>query len=311
MIVAITGGSGFIGSHLAQRHLQQGDEVRLLSRQKNQNIVGAKYFFADLSDPKSDYRHFVKNADVLYHCAGEVINESLMKSLHVEGTQRLMDEALGNVGRWIQLSSVGAYGLCRTGVISEKSPESPVGIYEKTKTEADLIVKTSGIPFVILRPSNVFGLKMSNQSLFQLIERIKKGHFFYLGKKGARVNYVHVDDVVSALMEGAINNSALGNIYNLSQTIYLEQMVKAILSHQDDQIIMRLPEWPIKKLALIFRGVAKFPLSVSRINALTNRCSYQSDKIKDQIGFEFDFTLAQRFQAFSQNNEKREYFERK
>ena len=100
----------------------------------------------------------------------------------MDGTQRLVDLAKGKIGRWVQLSSMGAYGVCRNGVLTEDSLEQPSGTYEQTKTEADEIIKRSGIPFVILRPSNVFGSSMSNNSLFDLMEMLRKGFFFTLAQ---------------------------------------------------------------------------------------------------------------------------------
>ena len=165
MIIAITGGSGFIGRNLVSSHIEQGDEVRLLSRKKILNDSYIKYFVGDLSNPDVDLSNFLESVDILYHCAGEVNNESLMQELHINGTQRLVDAALGRVGRWVQLSSVGVYGKCRSSVMTESSKEHPVGVYEITKAESDKVIRTSGIPYVIVRPSNVFGNDMNNQSL--------------------------------------------------------------------------------------------------------------------------------------------------
>jgi len=178
MIIAITGGGGFIGKQLVNRHIQQGDQVRLLSRKSFLKDVNAQYFPGDLSNPNVDLSSFVDNVDILYHCAGEVNNESLMQELHVNGTQRLVDAAQGEIGRWVQLSSVGVYGVCRAGVITENSKEQPFGVYERTKTESDKIVKNSGIPYTILRPSNVFGNNMPNQSLRGLLHAVQRVYFF-------------------------------------------------------------------------------------------------------------------------------------
>ena len=107
MIIAITGGSGFIGKKLVDRHIQQGDQVRLLSRKSPLRSVDVQYFLGDLSSSSVDLSDFVDSVDILYHCAGEVNNKSLMQELHVNGTQRLVDAAQGKIGRWVQLSSVG------------------------------------------------------------------------------------------------------------------------------------------------------------------------------------------------------------
>jgi nucleoside-diphosphate-sugar epimerase len=300
MIIAITGGSGFIGSLLVDKHLKQGDQVRLLSRNILLERKNVQYFLGDLSNSSVDLTDFVDSVDILYHCAGEVNNESLMQELHVNGTQRLIDAAQGKIGRWVQLSSVGVYGVCRDSKITEDSKEQPFGIYEESKAESDKIVKNSGIPCVILRPSNIFGVDMINQSIFQLISMISKGLFFYLGKKGVLVNYVAVEDVVEALHLCGNHDNALGEIYNISQTTVIEEMVLSFSIGLGVQgKFLRLPEFPIRALVKIFAIFPKFPLTTTRIDALTNRCTYKSNKIMEELGFKFNSTLKESFQLIA------------
>jgi len=300
MIIAITGGSGFIGSLLINKHLLQGDQVRILSRKPPLKAINAQHFPGDLSNSDVDLSSFVDNVDILYHCAGEVKNESLMQELHVNGTQRLVDAAQGKISRWVQLSSVGAYGACRDGTITEDSKEQPFGVYERTKTESDKIVKKSGISYAILRPSNVFGVEMTNQSLFQLISMINKGLFFYLGRKGALANYIAVEDVVEALFLCGNRDNALGEIYNLSQTIAIEKMVLSFsLGLGIEGRFLRLPEFPVRVLAKVFTIFSRFPLTITRIDALTSRCTYKSNKIIEELNFEFKSTLEESFQLIA------------
>ncbi len=300
MIIAITGGSGFIGSLLVDKFLKQSNQVRLLSRNTRAERKNVQYFLGDLSNPSVDLSGFLDGVDILYHCAGEVKNESSMQELHVNGTQRLADAAQGKVSRWVQLSSVGAYGACRDGTITEDSKEQPFGVYERTKTESDKIVKKSGISYSILRPSNVFGVDMTNQSIFQLISMINKGLFFYLGRKGALANYIDVEDVVEALFLCGNRDNALGEIYNLSQTIAIEKMVLSFsLGLGVKGKFLRLPEFPIRVLAKVFTIFSKFPLTTTRIDALTSRCTYKSNKIIEELNFEFKSTLEESFQLIA------------
>ena len=301
MIIAITGGGGFIGSLLVDKHLKQGDQVRLLSRNTLLERKNVQYFFGDLSNSSVDLSDFVDGVDILYHCAGEVNNKSLMRELHVNGTQRLVDVAQGKIGRWVQLSSVGVYGACRDGTITEDSNEQPFGIYEQTKTESDKIVKNSGIPCVILRPSNIFGIDMPNQSLRGLLHTIQKGLFFYIGKEDkSLVNYVHIADVVEALMCCGSDDKALGEVFNLSQSETVEKMITSFASGiGSDKKILRLPEIVVRVLVSVFGKIPKFPLTSSRVDALTGRCVYDSIKVQKILGFKYSMTLEERFVLFS------------
>jgi len=60
-----------------------------------------------------------------------------------------------------------------------------------------------------------------------------------------------------------------------------------------------LPEWPIRKLAMVIGWLPGFPLTVSRVDALTGRCYYDSNKIREKLGFEFFSSLENRFVQFS------------
>ena len=300
MIVSITGGRGFIGQCLVNKHINQKDEVRVLSRSNISNTKGTKVFIGDLTNVNEDFSEFVDGADVVYHCAGEYKDESLMYNLHVDGTQRLLNFSNGKIGRWVQLSSVGVYGTLRNGVISEEAEENPTGIYEKTKAKAEKIVIDSGIPYVILRPSNVIGETMSNQSIFQLIKMIEKGFFSFLGKSESIVNYVHVNDVVNALICCAESKKSLGKKYNLSQTIKVEAMVNSILLGLNvKHNFLRLPLLPVRSLAKLLQIIPGFPLTLSRIDALTGNSQYNSNKIIQELNFEFESKLEEHFKLLA------------
>jgi nucleoside-diphosphate-sugar epimerase len=201
----------------------------------------------------------------------------------------------------VQLSSVGVYGACRDGTITEDSKEQPLGIYEQTKTESDKIVKNSGIPYAILRPSNVFANDMSNQSLRGLLRTVYRGLFFFIGKENKYlVNYIHVTDVVNALMCCGSNDKALGEVFNLSQLTTVEKMITSFaFGMGSNKKILRLPEGIVRVVAGIFGYIPRFPLTSSRIDALTGRCIYNSDKVQKILEFKYSMTLEERFVLFA------------
>jgi nucleoside-diphosphate-sugar epimerase len=299
MIIAITGGRGFIGKLLVKKYLNNKHQIRILSRKvlpKNEHYTS---FIGDLTNPKDDLSSFLDGVDILYHCAGEVVYESLMNELHINGTKRLISQAEGKVKLWVQLSSVGVYGKCRNGVVTEESKEQPNGVYETSKTISDNLVKESGIPFTILRPSNVFGKGMPNQSLYKMFSMISKGMFFYIGKKGAILNYIHIDDVVDALIKCGESRNAIGEVFNISQTILIEKMINSIMEELDiERKFLRFPEWLIRMVVFVFRVVPRFPLKLSRVDALTGMCIYNSKKIQKLLGFKFATSLEENFKLF-------------
>lgn len=293
MLVAITGGTGFIGKKLVLCHLARGDAVRVLSRRPPAQSglpAAVRHWQSDLAS-SADIRPFVDGADVLYHCAGEVRNPGLMQTVHVEGTLELIGAAAGRIGRWVQLSSVGAYGKQRVGVVTEESALNPCGTYEATKVKSDSLVASAAangaFDYAILRPSNVYGVEMSNRSLFSLISMIQRGLFFFIGKTGASANYIHVNNVVEALLLCARSAHALGREYNLSDHRSIEQFVAAIaIGLGMDMPRMRLPEMPVRVLAKLAAVVPGIPLTEARIDALTSRLVYPSTRIERELGYQ-------------------------
>lgn len=294
MIVAITGGTGFIGRRLVARHLAHGDEVRVLTRRTAVEL-GAKLCPGDLSNPDA-LRSFAEAADILYHCAGEIRDEARMQVVHVSGTQHLIEAASGRIGRWVQLSSVGAYGRQREGVVTERTESCPFGTYEVTKVLSDELVSAAAtggaFEHAVLRPSNVYGAEMSNQSLFGLISMIQRGRFFFIGKPGASANYIHVDNVVEALMLCGTKPEANGQLFNLSDHRTLETFVVVIaelLGRSAPRL--RLPEWSVRMPAKLLGGIPGFPLTGSRVDALTGRAIYSTARIEQELGYRHVVTM--------------------
>ena len=292
MIVAITGGSGFIGRGLVMRHLERGDEVRVLSRrppEKSGLPDSVKWYLGDLSNSE-DLQLFVDKVDVLYHCAGEIKDTTKMEALHVDGTARLINVATGRIGRWVQLSSTGAYGQSRDGVVTEETSLNPSGIYEVTKVQSDNLVtyaaNKGAFNHVILRPSIIFGETMSNRSLFSLIRSIQRGWFFFIGYPSASANYLHVDNVVNALLLCGSVAQANGQVYNLSDYRNMEDFVKIITDSLGcKRPHLRIPEAPVRLLIKLLGWIPGMPLTDSRINALTNHTMYDNTKIEQDLGY--------------------------
>ncbi|MDD2914581.1 MAG: NAD-dependent epimerase/dehydratase family protein [Gallionella sp.] len=293
MIVAITGGTGFIGKGLLTRLLEHGNTVRLLTRNPDLSKKSTllEVYECDLATAEiGQLSAMLDGVDVLYHCAGQLNDSSIMKALHVDATRKLAEAASGRVAHWVQLSSVGVYGPVAEGIVTEKSVPNPVGQYEITKAESDKIVveaaNQGGFSYSILRPSNVFGAGMSNQSLFGMIAMIDKGLFFYIGKPGASANYIHVDNVAEGLMRCGIMASAKGQIFNLSDYCTIEHFVEIIsdaLGRTPPRL--RIPRAMARLAGNTLGRLPGFPLTASRVHALANYSRYPIARIQQQLGY--------------------------
>lgn len=305
--VLVTGARGFIGKKLVKALQRQGAHVRVLARNSIEiDVQKVELFTADLTSEENSLEDCLRDIAIVFNCAGELRDPQLMYKLHVGGTERLLVAAKREIARsgnpihWVQAGSIGSYGPPSHGVtdivVTENSPTDPLGPYEKSKTLADEIVMRLAqdglITFSIVRIANVFGLEMTNRSLFRLIHSIHKRLFFFIGPPGASANYIHIDNVVGGLLLAASNPLARGNIYNLSNFCTMEHLIGVISSELGcAQPRIRLPY----QIALMMSGLSKiiprFPLTPTRVSALANRTRYPIDKIIRELGYVYSFPL--------------------
>lgn len=308
MNVSITGGSGFIGKLLLAALSARGDRITQLSRRDDMQGGAARCIKGDLVSGGKALVEFVQGCDVVYHCVGEVKNTALMYALHVGGTRNLLQavsEEIMRTGRaihWVQLSSTGAYGPQAKGAslpttVDESFTPAPVGEYEVTKTIADeLVVALASIQplftYTIIRPSIVIGKDMSNQSFFQMASVVRKRLFFYIGVEGALSTYVHVDDVVRALLICSIDRRAVGETFILSNDCLLKEVIDQMARSQGVSIPrLRLPERGVRILIRLLSPFMRLPLTPERVDALTKRVGYSAARIKSTLGFDFGSSI--------------------
>jgi nucleoside-diphosphate-sugar epimerase len=301
MQVAITGGTGFVGRALVLRHLAAGDTVRVLSRRSSKQSGfpdAVKLYSGDLvsAGNSASLSHFVEGQDVIYHCAGETTHASRMRLLHVDGTYKLLEAAKGTIGHWVQLSSVGAYGSHRRGAVTEETPLRPTAVYESTKAESDQLVQQAAehgaFSCTVLRPSIVFGPGMRNQSLRQMIGMIDRGLFFFIGLRGASANYIFLDNVIEALVRCARMGAAKEKVYNLSDHRTIEEFVALIADALGkSRPNLRVPEGFARFAARSLGKLPGFPLTESRVDALTTRVVYPTTRIERELGYTHVVTM--------------------
>lgn len=303
--VCVTGGSGFIGQELVNKLVALGYSVIVPTRVKSRiqcSTPQVQYLCLDFLDPLANLQECLDGCKVVFNCAGEIKNSRQMHALHVDATQRLLDvfvaqsKAMGFRGRWVQLSSVGAYGPAHPAnlkrVIDEATELAPIGDYEISKTLADQILLRSAadnaeaLAFTILRPSNVCGSSMPNGALREWAAAIKKGLFTFIGPKDAISTYVHVKDVVDAMILCAFDERAENQIFNISNDCLQTDLVRAMANAVDAPYpSRRIPEYLARFAARAFSHFSKFPLKESRVDALVARTKYPADKLETSLGF--------------------------
>lgn len=300
--VCVTGASGFVGKRLVEKLLSEGFLVRVLTHNSKRSFPeGVETFYADLASNTCNLKEFFSGCDVFFHCAGDIKNPVHMHALHVDGVERLLKafcdeiDLTGHPMHWVQLSSAGVYGKstnhpAKVQKISELSKNQPYGKYEITKAKSDKLLleaaKSNKFTFSILRPTNIVGLDMPNQSFRGLVESIVKRRFFYIGSIHSVSNYIHVDDVVSVLLLCSCSPKAINQIFNLSNDCKLSDIVLSLsLDKKIKHKILIIPEWFVRLVINLTPRFFKLPLTQSRVDALVSRTYYPNTKIKRALRF--------------------------
>jgi nucleoside-diphosphate-sugar epimerase len=214
---AVTGGSGFLGTHLVRRLLQVGESVRTLDLEPQPLDVDA--IVGDVRR-RDDVRWLVRGADVLVHAAAALPIRGSARALHsvnVEGTRTLLDAAAeAGVRRAILVSSAVVYGL-QPGPLREDAGPAPIEPYGRTKLAAEQLWLAGGLEPVVLRPTafvgpgrlGVFGI------LFDWIRENRR--IYTLGPGTNRYALLAVEDLVAAVLLAA-SPPVAGRTFNLAAT---------------------------------------------------------------------------------------------
>ena len=302
MIVCITGATGFIGRRLVEAHLKLNDEVRYLTRTNHQPLNGAIAFMGDVNATEGVLVPFLKDANVIYHCAGEVESEALMHHTHVDGTHNLLHvlEKLSlnkqKILHWIQLSSCGAYGQNANSssverYVTESSLDNPNGIYESTKAKSDEVTiqfsqKNEWFKYTIFRPTIVFGMGMRSTAIIRLARLIRKRIFFYIRHRNTIANYVHVDDVVNAMRISVNEKESYNQTFIIANDCLFRDAINAIA----EEFAVLKPNLVINERLLrvvinVFGGWVKLPINHSQIDVMMRQTHYSNQKLCTLLGW--------------------------
>lgn len=227
MTVFITGATGFIGSHLAERLVSQGHKVRCLVRETSDTsrlaYINAELVTVDMCDERG-LRKALKGVDIVYHAAG-VVGEWLSKEeaqrVNITGTKNLLDASIdAGVKRFIHVSSLAVLGMKDHHNTPADAPYQLTGdIYSDTKIESEKLAMDyydkKALPVVIVRPGFVFGAR-DRRFLPRMLKLLDDNKFAFLGSGNNIMNVVYIDNLIDVLIEAGINKKAVGQKYNVT-----------------------------------------------------------------------------------------------
>jgi len=261
----VTGGTGFIGSHLVEALIRRGYEVSCLVR-RTSNLrwikdLEVRLLYGDCTE-KDTLKGMVKGLDYIYHLAGitKAISDDIYFRENALGTENVIKTAVEEepgLKKFIYLSSLAAFGPSPDGRLpKEDETPHPVSIYGRSKLlgEEAILRHKKGLPVVILRPTVVYGPR--DRDIYFFFKLIKKGIIpLWGGRRFLSLLYVGdlVDGIISAAERGeGIYFLSDGNIYSVdavTETIANTLGVKALK--------IRIPEPLLFMVALSSEGYYK------------------------------------------------------
>ena len=200
-IACVTGASGMVGRRITQRLIMDGYSVRALSRRKYFDDRRVDLFTGGLDD-EDVLRQFVNGAHMLFHCAAELNNESIMWEVNVLGTEQLLRIVKeSNIQYLCYLSSAGVVGRTNVKWVNEETICKPQNAYEQSKWAAEQLVAKgiAGCRVVILRPTNIIDDRQPG-ALSLAMDGTWMDWLKVFLKGGECAHIVHADDVASSAM---------------------------------------------------------------------------------------------------------------
>ena len=254
--IIVTGADGFIGSHLVEKLVDEGHQVKAFAYYNSFNSWGwldsfpkeklakIEVFTGDIRDPNG-VRSAVKGVDVIFHLAALI---AIPYSYHspdsyidtnIKGTLNILQAAKDfNIEKVLVTSTSEVYGTALYVPIDEKHPKQGQSPYSATKISADFLsesfYRSFNTPVTIVRPFNTFGPRQSARAVIPtIITQLLAGNTkIKLGALHPTRDLLYVKDTVNGFIEIAKSENTAGQEINIAtqSEISIEDLAKKIIS---------------------------------------------------------------------------------
>jgi nucleoside-diphosphate-sugar epimerase len=237
MKILVTGGSGFLGSHVVEQLSAEGHDVVALVRKSSnsrflQSLKNVELAYGAVEDREAA-RRAMRGVDAVIHSAGLVKarDEEEFIRTNAGGTENLLDAAMEvapNLKRFVLISSLAAIGPSDDGrpIATDRTP-SPVTRYGRSKLEAErrALARKGDLPLTILRPPMIYGPR--DVETFAFFQSVSRRFLPYIGTGQNTLSVVYASDAASACVRAIDASVPSGSAYFLddgSTYVWLEML---------------------------------------------------------------------------------------
>lgn len=305
MRVLVTGGTGFTGSHLARRLIEDGHTVHIIDCAKGlfyDELIskGARIDLGSIED-RSFCERSVGDAEVVYHLAAAFRQLNVPNKhywdVNVEGTRYLAEAAqAAGARKFVYCSTQGVHGHVASPPGDENSPINPEDYYQYTKYEGEKVVnelsERTGLDVVTVRPTAIYG--PGDPARFLMIFKMcKKGVFHMFGDGLTTYHPVYIDNLVDGFLLAANTDGNTRESYLIADEEYftLNDLVTHVAQSMGiDVRIRHWPFWPLWAAAAACEAVC-YPLRVSpplfrrRVDWFRQVRAFKIEKARRELGY--------------------------
>lgn len=293
MIIGIFGGSGFIGTRLTERLLNEGHEIKIIDINKSKKYPDL-WFKGDVRD-KNSFSELLNGMDVIYNLAAEhsdnVSPVSLYYDVNVTGAKNICEAATDNkIKQIIFISSVAVYGFAPKNT-DESGILNPFNDYGKSKVKAEAVFQdwlheSESNTLSIIRSTVVFG-ENNRGNVYNLFRQIAVGRFLMIGNGKNIKSMVYVENI-SAFLVYALNFGTGEHLYNYvdKPDFDMNSLIKVINNKmgRGSRVGIRIPYFLGILGGLFFDVIAKlsgrkFTISSIRVKKFTQDTMFKSSKL--------------------------------
>lgn len=271
MRILVTGGTGFTGTALVRRLIEEGHDVVALDYKEGLQVdalraMGATVHIGSVTDAQVVDRS-MEGVEVVHHLAAAFrelnVPERYYYDVNVNGTRTVLDAAVKHgVRRFIYCSTCGVHGNVARPPAGEDAPIAPADYYQRTKYEAEPVVleyHRKGLPSVILRPAAIYG-PGDPERFFMIFKRVKTGSFPMFGSGRTLYHPLYVDNLVDAFLLAQQPGVGDGRAYLIADEEYwpIEDIVVKVGKALDVPLtIKHYPVMPLVIAGHVFETLCK------------------------------------------------------